>query len=145
MVKDRIYSTAEVYEMFGISKSTLFRWEREGVLPPIPRDISGQRRYGQEHLRIISERQKEKLGRRYQQVAEQGDEENSWEILEALALNKFLEGDITGIYELAEHPHISPETIRQLMQIALDRYEPGEEIYGEIVRVLWIHSGINNE
>ena len=131
--------------MFNISKSTLFRWEREGGLPAIPRDISGQRRYGQAHLHMISERQKEKLGRRYQQIAEAGDEENSWEILEALALNKFIEGDITGLYELAEHAEISPETMRQLMNIALDRYEPGERIFGEIIRVLWLHSGINNE
>ena len=137
MQKEKFYTTAEVCEMFNISKSTLFRWERDGLLQSIPRDISGQRKYGQEHLRQISERQKEKLGRRYLQIAENGDEESYWEISEALALNKFLEGDATGLFELAEHPQVSAEIQVQLLRIALDHYLPGDPIFQEIIKIVY--------
>ena len=143
-MKERSYSTAEICEMFNISKSTLFRWEREGLLPSIPRDISGQRKYGPEHLRLISERQKEKLGRRFEQIAEDGDEESYWEISEALSLNKFLEGDSTGLFELAEHPRVSAETQVQLLRIALDHYQPGDPVFQEIIRIIHEQNQVAN-
>ena len=137
---EKIYTTAEVCEMFNLSKSTLFRWEREGVLPPIPREIGGQRKYGQEHLRLISERQKEKLKRSYAQIAESGDEDSYWEISETLALNKFLEGDPTGLLELREHPQVSAETQMQLLKIAVEQYRPGDPVFHEIISVICEHS-----
>jgi len=138
--KDQIYSTAEVCELFGISKSTLFRWERENMLPPIPRDISGQRTYTQEHILAISERQKKQLGKRFARAVETGDESSLIRIQEAVALRKFLEGDVTGLYELEELSAVSNDTLKQIMQIALDQYEPGDQAFCEIIRVLWEHS-----
>jgi len=139
-MKENTYTTAEICEMFGISKSTLFRWEREELLPLIPRDIGGQRQYTQEHINAISERQKTQLGKRYQRAVEAGDEDGLQQISEAVALRKFLEGDTTGLYELAELPEVSDDTLRQLLQLALDQYAPGERIFCEIIRVLWEHS-----
>ena len=94
--KDQTYTTAEICEMFGISKSTLFRWEKEDQLPHIPRDINGQREYALEHIHAISERQKKQLGRRYAHAIKVGNETSLLRISEAVAIRKFLEGDITG-------------------------------------------------
>ena len=142
---NKAYTTAEVCEMFNISKSTLFRWERDGVLPSIPRDISGQRRYTQEHLHLISKRQNEKLGRRFEQIAEQGDEDSYWAISETLALNKFLEGDSTGLLELAEHPKISADIQLQLLKIAIDQHQPGDPIFNEIIKIIYEHIQPENQ
>jgi len=138
--KDQVYSTAEICELFGISKSTLFRWERENLLPSIPRDISGQRLYTQDHVLAISERQKKQLGKRFERAVEAGDETSLIRIQEAVALRKFLEGDVTGLYELEELPAVSNGTLKQIMQIGLDQYEPGDQTFCEIIRVLWEHS-----
>lgn len=138
--KDQVYSTAEICEMFGISKSTLFRWEREDQLPLIPRDISGQRQYNLDHIIAISERQKKQLGKRYADAIKTGNESSLQQISEAVAIRKLLEGDITGLYELAELPEVSSDTLRQIMQIGLEQYEPGDHTFCEIVRVLWEHT-----
>ena len=36
--KKKLYKTNEVCEMFDISRATLFRWEREGLITRPPRD-----------------------------------------------------------------------------------------------------------
>jgi len=138
--KDQIYSTAEICEMFGISESTLFRWEREGQLPFIPRDLSGQRQYNLDHVTLISERQKKQLGKRYEHAIRAGDENSLLQISEAVAVRKFLEGDITGLYELGEMAEVSKDTLQQIMQIGLYQYEPGDPTFCEIIRVLWEHT-----
>ncbi len=138
MAKERNYSTAEICEMFSISKSTLFRWEREDLLPPIPRDITGQRQYTQAHISAISERQKAQLSKRFQRASEAGDETSLQMIAEAVSLRKFLEGDITGLYELSELETISHDTQKQLMQMGLEQFEPGDPVFCEIIRVLWM-------
>lgn len=140
---NHIYSTAVICEMFNISKSTLFRWEKEGQIPVVPRDITGQRMYSLEHIRAISERQKQQLGKLFAHAIRTGNETNLLQISEALSMRKFLEGDITGIYELAELPEISHGSLRQLMQIGLDRFEPGDKVFCEIIRVLWEHTRDN--
>lgn len=138
--RNQIYATAEVCEMFGISKSTLFRWEREGLLPAVPRDINGQRQYNLDHISAISGRQKVKLGRQFAHAIKTGNETSLMQISEAVALRKFLEGDVTGLYELAELPEVSNETLLQIMQIGMDQYEPGDPTFCEIIRVLWEHT-----
>ncbi len=140
MSDDRTYTTAEVCDMFGISKSTLFRWEREGLLPKIDRDIDGHRRYSREQIRAISKRQKVKLKRRYAQATESDDDEYLDEIQEMISLQKFFEGDEAGLSELAELPSVSSNTLHQLIKIAFEQYKPGEKTYCEIIRVLWEHS-----
>ena len=138
--KDHTYSTSEICAMFNISKSTLFRWEKEGQLPVVPRDISGQRQYTQVHISNISERQKQRLGKQFAHAIKAGSEANLIKISEALSMRKFLEGDLTGIYELAELQEISNDTLRQLMQIGLDQFQPGDRTFCEIIRVLWEHT-----
>ena len=146
-MKEKSYTTAEICEMFDISKSTLFRLEREGILLPVPRDITGQRQYGKDHLRQINEKQRESFGRRYQQIANQvnQDENAFWQLYEVQAIREFLEDDLTGLHELAESPQLSGAGIQQLLKIALDRYQPEDEVFREIISVIWHHLELAEE
>ena len=45
--------TVEICRMFDISKSTLFRWEKEGVISNIGRDWRNWRTYSQQNLNEI--------------------------------------------------------------------------------------------
>lgn len=45
--------TVEICEMFDISKSTLFRWEKEGLISNIGRDWRNWRIYSQNNLNEI--------------------------------------------------------------------------------------------
>ncbi len=64
--KERDYFYArEVAEMLGVSKNTLFEWEKKGSIPKIPRDWRGWRMYNEGHLKQIKkliEEKKRRLG-----------------------------------------------------------------------------------
>ncbi|MBI1824325.1 MAG: MerR family transcriptional regulator [Nitrospirae bacterium] len=45
--------TVDICEMFDISKSTLFRWEKEGLISNIGRDWRNWRVYSQNNLNEI--------------------------------------------------------------------------------------------
>jgi DNA-binding transcriptional MerR regulator len=136
MISNHVYSTAEVCEMFHISKSTLFRWERDGLLPAVGRDLSNQRQYTQKHIQAISQIQQEKLGRQFERAAKTEDKASLQEISEALSLRKFLQGDMTGLYELAEYPQLPPEVMCQLLQIAMEQYKPGDSVFCDIIETV---------
>lgn len=51
--KRKLYKTNEVCEMFDISRATLFRWEREGVITGPPRDWRNWRVYTAENIEQI--------------------------------------------------------------------------------------------
>ena len=51
--KRKLYKTNEVCEMFDISRATLFRWEREGVITGPPRDWRNWRVYMAENVEQI--------------------------------------------------------------------------------------------
>ena len=51
--KKKLYKTNEVCEMFDISRATLFRWEREGVISGPPRDWRNWRVYTVENVEQI--------------------------------------------------------------------------------------------
>lgn len=143
--QDTTYSPAQVAEMFNVSKSTLYRWEREGKLPRPARDLRG-RQYGREELRVIAQLAEiEPLKRRIHQVYELDDPaatEALEDLAEKLSLDKFVMlHDLTGLYELAERPKLKSETIRRLLQEAL-QYEPTDEVFKEIIRI--IHSKSNS-
>lgn len=59
-----------------------------------------------------------------------------------VSLLKFFNGDIIGLYELSEYTHISPEIILLLLKIAIDKYEPGDPVFCEIMKVIVKHSCI---
>lgn len=51
--KKKMYKTNEVCEMFDISRATLFRWEREGLISGPPRDWRNWRLYTAENVEQI--------------------------------------------------------------------------------------------
>ncbi|HNV25973.1 MAG TPA: MerR family transcriptional regulator [Nitrospira sp.] len=51
--QQKLYKTNEVCEMFDISRATLFRWEREGLITEPPRDWRNWRLYTAENVEQI--------------------------------------------------------------------------------------------
>jgi hypothetical protein len=51
--RPRRFSTLEVCHLFDISKATLFRWEREGLISTPPRDWRNWRLYTTTNLEEI--------------------------------------------------------------------------------------------
>lgn len=134
MASDRVYSPAEICELFSISKSTLLRWEGQAWFPQVVRDLTNQRQYTQEHIQAISLKQDRK---QFEQAAKADDEGRLREIQEAVSLHKFVySGNKTGLHQLAEYPRLSADTIRQLLRVALEEYELGGETFCEIIRVV---------
>ncbi|TRW25533.1 MerR family transcriptional regulator [Criibacterium bergeronii] len=43
----------EVCKIFHLSADTLRYYEKEGIIPPVPRDSKGIRNYGQNELKCI--------------------------------------------------------------------------------------------
>jgi DNA-binding transcriptional MerR regulator len=142
MPTTRTYSPAELCALLNLPKSTLLRWEREGVLSHIKRDISDtrdQRQYTVSDIRLVAQKQMEQLERRYT-LASKVEDLVTYEQLEELyqeyRLRRFLAGDLMGLRELAEAHDLPPETIQLLLRAASDLYQPGDEEFGEILRVL---------
>lgn len=135
MTRQKTYSTAEICEMFDISKSTLFRWEQDGILPNVSRDMNNQRLYSDQHIRVISQKQIGQLKQQFARAIEAS--RDGWGVFEAVSLRKFIEGDITGLRELAAREELSVGTIYRVVQIALDRYEPHEDAFAEAMHVAW--------
>ena len=56
------FGAQEVANKFGISKLTLFEWEKKGKISKVPRDWRGWRVYRKEHLeqvkKIISDKKR---------------------------------------------------------------------------------------
>lgn len=59
------YLAQEVVDKFGISKKTLFDWEKQGIISKIPKDWRGWRMYDRRHLELIAKviAQKKKMVR----------------------------------------------------------------------------------
>lgn len=132
---DRKFTPAEVCDIFDISKSTLFRWEKDRLIPSPERDLRQQREYTQAHMAEIS---RLLFRKRVQSVAntehEPGAQQRLDAITEQVALNKFVVlGDIGGLYELAERETLSDETIKLLLKEAARR-SPSDEAFRWIVK-----------
>lgn len=132
------YTPAEICKMFDISKSTLFRWEREGEISPPDRDLRQRRYYTQKHRAEIAELlMRRDYERMMRAEKEPGAEERMKALSEQISLRKFVHlQDRTGLYQLAEHETLSSDTIHQLLQEA-QRYEPSSDVFREIIRVIY--------
>ncbi len=132
---------AQVCKKFDISKSPLLRWEEKGHVPAPDRNHRGERRYTQEHCRAIARFIRSRQHRkRYAQVMAE-DTQYARSRLERLgeqnALFKFVNlRDLTGLIELREYSPLHPSTIRQLLTVAADEYDPSEGRFWEIMDVV---------
>ncbi len=137
MARKHTYSTVEVCELFGISRSTLFRWEKEGWFPHVERDEMGQRLYTDTHLRAIAQRLKERYKRQYEQALSAEDKRRMENLARALSFVKFLEGKMEGLQELAEYDELPDHIITQLLRFALERHTPSDAEFCQIMYVVY--------
>ena len=132
-----IYSPSEVCETFEIAKSTLYRWEREGKIPPAPRKISGEREYKQTHIQKIAEIKLDELTREHQRALKIGDKDRMSQILKAKSQIKALYlDDLLGLRELAEYDTIPNKIIKDLLIKASD-LDPQENLFKGIVGLVY--------
>lgn len=53
ILKKRLYKTNEICDLFDISRATLFRWERQGLISGPPRDWRNWRLYTADNVEQI--------------------------------------------------------------------------------------------
>lgn len=142
MTSRRNYSPVEICQIFGISKSTLLRWEREGLLNHIKRDIqTGDREYTQEDIQVIYSKLAEQLGRQYERSINADDSEAVLRIHEKAALQRFVTGDVfIGLETLDALDHLSGEAVTQLLHEAKEKYEPTDPVFSQILKVAYKQS-----
>ena len=144
------YSPAQVCKKFDISKSTLLRWEADGHIPSPDRNRWGERRYTQANYQAIARFvQSRRHRQRYAQIVAE-EPQDAHAKLERLgeenALFKFVNlRDETGLVELCEYSPLQPATIRQLLQVAVDDYDPGEDQFWDILDVIYETSRPNDD
>jgi DNA-binding transcriptional MerR regulator len=51
----KLYKTYEVCKLFNVSRATLFRWEREGLISGPPRDWRNWRIYTTQNIKEITQ------------------------------------------------------------------------------------------
>jgi len=145
-MEERKYTPAEVCALFGISKSTLFRWEREGrISRPERRGHRGERFYSRQHIAEIG---KYLFREQYRQLArsegEPDVEQRMQELAEQISRMKFVAfGNKSGLFELdeiARNRGLSEETVRALLDEAA-RLGPAHEDFRVILEVIARASG----
>lgn len=144
MGENHTYSPAEVCEMFGISRSTLLRWEREGTISSARRvrnSNTDQRSYTQENLREIGQQMKRQLAQQFKRTAETDDEDEITRTLESLYIWRLFQGDSAALESLESYPSLSANSIRKLCRIGLERYEPSSPTFHRIANIVAEQSG----
>jgi len=128
----RPLSTAEVCDLFQISRSTLFRWENKpGVRPS--RDRRAQRQYGPEALAAIRERCITSW------VEGSRDLDTMATALEHLFLAKMHSNELVGLVELRELARatpLAPTTVKKLLGFAMERLDPDDQEFELILTTL---------
>ena len=128
--RPQTYTSAEVCELFQITKSTLFRWEELGRMPNVGdksfpfsspgRAASGEREYGQQQIREIARYQIERLSRQYDRLVE-SNADQLLEVQERLSWLKFHLGNPTGLRELMARRDLTwPDTLSLMSKFASD-------------------------
>ncbi len=136
MKKEKKYLPVEIYKMFDISKSTLFRWEKEDDFPPLERGDNGERQYNHEHIHWIGEKKVARLKRQYRLAIKAEDEERMKEVHGMLTKYKVLYLDNeTGLDEL-QFQTLTPETIKALLLEAAN-YELTDPTFIKIITAVY--------
>ena len=137
MSKERTYSPVEICEMFGISKSTLLRWEREGIISSVKRNPSNdQRLYTQENVHTTGQQLTRQMVRQFSRTVETDSLEESQKAYEALYMWKFFQGEPNSLEALENYPRLSAESIKKLCHIGLERYDPSSPMFHRIASVI---------
>jgi len=108
-------SPEEVCYFFGISKSTLFRWEQDGRISPVKRTVTGSREYFPENVREISAIMVERIKERYADACRRESIRELGELHQTLSFLKILSHNELGAAELCEYQTINPDIITKLV------------------------------
>jgi DNA-binding transcriptional MerR regulator len=151
---ERALSPALVCSIFDINKSTLLRWEREGILPPARRDVlsrQNERRYTVEDVKAIAEKTSVRLKHQIDQLTKDGERQAQSNravradadtlsglraLFETYSLHKFVAGKPIGLVELRQYEVLLPSTVTHLVRVALELYDPAEPIFADIMEVV---------
>lgn len=136
MKTDKKYLPVDIYTMFDISKSTLFRWEKDDDFPPLERGDNGERQYNHTHVEWIGKKKVARLTRQYKFAIKAEDLERMEEIQTLLTKYKvlYLE-DQTGLAELQYHRY-SEETLKELLAKASE-YESTDPAFQAIIKAVY--------
>jgi DNA-binding transcriptional MerR regulator len=139
---DKTYTPSQICEKFGIVKSTLLRWEKEGLIPIPGRNLRGERQYSHLHIMGIGQYiQQNQHRKRFEQILikKTNDSKQDLKVLgEENALFKFIHlRDCTGLAELKEYAQLDESTIHQLIRTASEDYSPKDDIFWEIIELVY--------
>jgi DNA-binding transcriptional MerR regulator len=131
------FSPAEVCELFGISKSTLLRWERDGLMSSVRRNPNNdQRIYTQEDIRRIVQQLTRQLHMQFVRTVQTDNDEQIERAYETLYFWKFLQGEPHSLEALDNFPRLSADVIRKLCRIGLERNEPSSPTFQKVAAVI---------
>ena len=136
MKKEKTYRPVDLYTMFDISKSTLFRWEKDKDCPPVERDEDGERRYTQAHVHWLGAKKFARIKRQYQIAIKNEDLARMEELHRLMTKYKVLYLENSTGFEELQHQELSPETIKALLLEATE-YDPGDEAFKKIITAVY--------
>ena len=146
---NRQYSTAEVCNLFNVSKSSVFRWEHDGFLGEVKKGKKG-RVYSQENLKkICSLTSKKRLAQTYKYAAKIKKRNPSLagkvlkEEEQEKSVSKFLSGEYLGLQELIEgRSKIENHNIKRLLKYIIENYETHDKAFCQVIRLISEHCDI---
>jgi DNA-binding transcriptional MerR regulator len=147
MSKAAFYTTSDVCRMCDIARSTLFRWEREGFLPPVPRTggddtVTTERQYGLGHIKAIRTKQLEEA---MNKPPSREQETRVRELTRSFSLLKVANGEAVGLLELQHSRDLPAQTIYELARIAVDFFRPADPEFRSILSFVLASSMRPNE
>jgi hypothetical protein len=141
-----VSKTADVCRRFDISRNTLFRWEEQGCIPRVQRNLRGEREFSDNDLFAIArfvqvQRHAQRLGR-----AVLANDVEARKRLSAFSeehsLFKFTDlDDATGLEELKQYRPLQSTTILALVDYAQTRCSPQDPLFWEVLQTVLDTSG----
>jgi DNA-binding transcriptional MerR regulator len=132
-------SPAQICDLFEISKSTLFRWEKAGIISPPQRDELEQRQYTQKNIFEIAQQLKPQIKTKMARTSsiENIDDEDIEKAHESLYIWKFIQNQPNVLDELGYYsPTLSEESIQKLCKIGFERYEPLSKEFIQFAKII---------
>jgi hypothetical protein len=134
MADNPLFSPVQICQMFGISKTSLLRWEREGKIPLAHRTLEGERQYTIDDVNRIAEI---RIGHHYNRAVTPYDPERLEKLHEEITRLKILYIDPqVGLLELAAHKPAPEGLIRDLL-IKASQLDLKDPIYKDIIEFLY--------
>jgi DNA-binding transcriptional MerR regulator len=141
-----VSKTAEICRRFGIHRNTLFRWEEQGYIPRIRRNLRGEREFSDGDLLAIAgfvqvQRHAQRFGRAVR-ANDAAAREHLAALSEEHSLFKFNHlNDATGLEELKQYRPLKTATILALLDYARTRCSAEDPLFWEVLQTILDTSG----